>query len=107
MDMKVKKRAWVKNAVIVFLLILLVLTFFSNTIMNRSLPEVATKNVVEGPITARVRGTGVVAAAGSSEVKAESTRTIQSVMVRAGQTVNQGRCGGILRMIGQSGEIGR
>ena len=56
MDMKVKKRAWVKNAVIVFLLVLLVLTFFSNTIMNRSLPEVAAKNVAEGPITARVRG---------------------------------------------------
>ena len=38
-----KNREWVKNAAIVFLAVLLVLTFFSNTIMNRSLPEVATQ----------------------------------------------------------------
>ena len=31
-----KKREWVKNAAIVFLLILLLLTFFSNTIQNYS-----------------------------------------------------------------------
>ena len=40
-----KKREWVKNAAIVFLSIMLVLTFFSNTIMNYSLPEVATQYV--------------------------------------------------------------
>ncbi len=34
------KRGWVKNVAIIFLAVLLVLTFFSNTIMNRSLPEV-------------------------------------------------------------------
>ena len=28
------KRDWVKNAIIIFLAVLLVLTFFSNTIMN-------------------------------------------------------------------------
>ena len=37
---KVKKREWVKNAAIVFLSIMLVLTFFSNTFLLRSLPEV-------------------------------------------------------------------
>ena len=65
MEMKVKNRAWVKNAVIVFLVILLILTFFSNTIMNRSLPEVATQYVSGGSITARVRGTGTVTADGA------------------------------------------
>ena len=35
------RRDWVKNAIIIFLSVLLVLTFFSNTIMNYSLPEVA------------------------------------------------------------------
>ena len=30
------KRGWVKNVAIIFLAVLLVLTFFSNTIMNRS-----------------------------------------------------------------------
>ena len=42
MEQKVKKRTWVKDAAIVFLAIMLVLTFFSNTILNRTLPEAAT-----------------------------------------------------------------
>lgn len=33
-----KRREWIKNAAIVFLVIMLILTFFSNTIMNYSLP---------------------------------------------------------------------
>ena len=36
-----KRREWVKNAAIIFLSVMLVLTFFSNTFMNYSLPEVA------------------------------------------------------------------
>ncbi len=90
MEMKVKDRAWVKNAVIVFLVILLILTFFSNTIMNRSLAEVATQSVTSGSITARVRGSGTVSAAGAYEVKAEQTREIRAVRVKAGQEVSEG-----------------
>ena len=90
MEMQVKNRAWVKNAVIVFLIILLILTFFSNTIMNRSLAEVATQSVTSGSITARVRGSGTVTATGSYEVKATQTREIRSVLVKVGQEVNQG-----------------
>ncbi len=90
METKVKNRGWVKNAIIVFLVILLLLTFFSNTIMNRSLAEVATKSAGGASITARIRGTGTVTAAGSYEVKAAQTREIRSVMVRVGQEVRQG-----------------
>ena len=50
-----KRREWVKNAAIIFLTIMLLLTFFSNTIMNYSLPEVATQYVQTGTITAKVR----------------------------------------------------
>lgn len=57
-----KRRDWVKNAAIIFLTVMLVLTFFSNTIMNYSLPEVATQYVQRGSITAKVRGTGNVEA---------------------------------------------
>ena len=90
MDFKPKNRDWVKNAAIVFLAVLLVLTFFSNTIMNRSLPEVATQNVQSGSITAKVRGTGTVTAAGTQAVKATQTREIRAVMIKAGQEVNVG-----------------
>ena len=90
MENKPKSRDWVKNAAIVFLAVLLVLTFFSNTIMNRSLPEVATQDVQSGSITAKVRGTGTVTAVGNHVVKAEQTREIRAVMVKAGQTVEVG-----------------
>ncbi|MBQ9248929.1 MAG: hypothetical protein IJ179_01010 [Oscillospiraceae bacterium] len=90
MDFKPKNREWVKNAAIVFLAVLLVLTFFSNTWMNRSLPEVATQSVTDGAITAKVRGTGTVTANGTHQVKADQTREIRAVMVKAGQEVSAG-----------------
>ena len=90
MEFKPKNREWVKNAAIVFLAVLLVLTFFSNTIMNRSLPEVATAGVTDGSIVAKVRGTGTVKANGSHNVKTTQTREIRSVMVKVGQEVSTG-----------------
>ncbi|MBQ3467746.1 MAG: hypothetical protein IJH21_05470 [Oscillospiraceae bacterium] len=85
-----KNREWVKNAAIVFLAVLLVLTFFSNTIMNRSLPEVATQDVTDGAIVSKVRGSGTVTANGNNQVKMEKTRIIRAVMVKAGQEVKAG-----------------
>ena len=101
MENTVKKREWVKDAAIIFLAVLLVLTFFSNTIMNRSLPEVATAGVVSGSIVAKVRGTGTVTATGKHQVKAKETRTIRSVMVKAGQEVNTGD---VLFVLGEGDE---
>ena len=90
MEFKTANREWVKNAAIIFLAVLLVLTFFSNTIMNRSLVEVATARVTDGNIVAKVRGTGTVTASGKHQVKATKTRTVRSVMVKAGQEVQTG-----------------
>lgn len=87
MEEKVKNRAWVKDAAIIFLAVMLVLTFFSSTIMNRSLTEAATEEVRPGAITAKVRGKGIVEANGSNKVKANSTVTIAKVMVKAGDKV--------------------
>ena len=85
-----RNRDWVKNAAIIFLVVLLVLTFFSNTIMNRSLPEVATQEVESGSIVARVRGTGTVQANSNTQVKMDRTRVIRSVLVKVGQKVEAG-----------------
>lgn len=90
METKIKDRGWVKNVAIVFLSVMLVLTFFSNTIMNRSLPEVATQSVGSSTITAQVRGTGKVSATQNYEVKIDQTRTVKSVMVKVGQEVSAG-----------------
>lgn len=90
MQEQVRNRDWVKNAAIIFLVVLLVLTFFSNTIMNRSLPEVATQEVESGSIVARVRGTGTVQANSNTQVKMDRTRVIRSVLVKVGQKVEAG-----------------
>ena len=84
-----KRREWVKNAAIIFLTIMLILTFFSNTIMNYSLPEVATQYVQSGSITAKVRGTGNVEATDPYNVMVKDTRVISSVAVKQGDTVEK------------------
>ena len=90
MENKQKNREWVKTAAIIFLAVLLILTFFSNTILNRTLPEVSTAAVKDGTITAKVRASGTVSAIGNNEVKASGTRTIASVKVKTGQEINAG-----------------
>ena len=50
------RRAWVKNAAIVFLIVLLLLTFFSNTILNYSLPEVSVQYASYDSITEHFAG---------------------------------------------------
>ncbi|MCL2717930.1 MAG: HlyD family efflux transporter periplasmic adaptor subunit [Lachnospiraceae bacterium] len=86
---KTKRKDLIKNVAIVFLSVLLVLTFFSNTIMNYSLPEVATVFVQQGNITTRIRGTGTVEAADPYSVVAAESRTIRSVPVRVGDEVEK------------------
>ena len=80
----------IKNIAIVFLAVLLVLTFFSNTFMNYTLPQVSAVYVSQGTISEQIRGSGTVEAAESYEVKFDQTRTIKSVAVKTGQTINAG-----------------
>ena len=87
---KVKKRGWVKNAAIIFLSILLVLTFFSQTILNRSLPEVSTASVSSDTINARIRGSGTVTAGDTYEVVLSETRKVEAVYVKVGDAVAVG-----------------
>ncbi len=86
-----KRREWVKNAAIVFLIILLILTFFSNTIQNYSLPEVATQYVEPGSITAKIRGMGVVESGDPYNVKIKEVREVASVEVKVGDKVEAGQ----------------
>lgn len=80
----------IKNIAIVFLAVLLVLTFFSNTFMNYTLPQVSAVYVNQGTISEQIRGSGTVEAAESYEVKFDQTRTVKSVAVKSGQTINAG-----------------
>lgn len=88
-----KKREWVKNAAIVFLAVMLVLTFFSNTFMNVSLPEVSTQYVTSGSINEKIRGSGTVTANQNYEVTLDEKqlgRKVDSILVRVGQEVAAG-----------------
>ena len=79
----------IKNIAIIFLTIMLVLTFFSNSIMNFSLPEVATQTVQSGSITEKVRGTGNVTANDPYKVVVKESRVIESVNVKKGDEVEK------------------
>lgn len=87
---RTKKREWVKNAAIIFLSVMLVLTFFSNTFMNYSLPEVSTQYVTGGSINTKVRGSGTIMASEEYTVEAQQSRIIDTVCVKVGQTVAAG-----------------
>ena len=84
------KREIIKNIAIIFLSIMLVLTFFSNTIMNYSLPQVSTEMVSSGTIKTQVRGQGVIETVDPYNLTVKQTRTIKSVRVKEGDDVQIG-----------------
>ena len=86
----VKRREWVKNAAIIFLAFLLVLTLFSNTIRNYSLPEVAVQYTTSDSVSSGLRVSGTVNASNSYSVTVENTRTVAAVLVRNGDEVAAG-----------------
>lgn len=87
---KSPRKELIKNIAIIFLAVLLVLTFFSNTIMNYSLPQVTAVYASQGTLSEQIRGSGSIAAAEQYEVKTEQSRGIKSVAVSVGQTVSAG-----------------
>lgn len=83
------RKEWVKNVAIIFLSVMLVLTFFSNTIMNYSLPEVATAMIEPGSITAKIRGTGNLTSDDPYKITIQESRKIASVAVKQGDVVEK------------------
>ena len=87
---KATRKDRIKTAIIIFLVIMLVLTFFSNTIMNHSLSQVSVQYVTSGEITPKVRGTGQAEITNPYKVTISGTRTVRSVAVKVGDTVQKG-----------------
>ncbi|HPY84134.1 HlyD family efflux transporter periplasmic adaptor subunit [Ruminococcus sp. XPD3002] len=84
-----RKREIIKTILIIFLAALLVLTFFSNTIMNRSLAEISTERTASGKLTERIRGNGTVESNQAYEVKVDGNKTIDTIMIKTGQEVKK------------------
>jgi len=93
MRKEARSRGWVKNVAIVFLAVLAVLTFFSNTILNRSLPEVSGVNAYGGEISTAVRITGTVESSDAYylSLAGNTPRQIKSILVKAGDEVEAGQ----------------
>ena len=85
-----KRRIWIRNAIILILIALLLLTLFSNTILNRSLPEVAVQYPQYAAIASQIRATGTVEANQSYSVTIPQSRAVESIPVRVGQKVGKG-----------------
>lgn len=86
-ETKTNNRGWIKNAAIIFLAVMLLLTFFSNTILNWSLPEVSGKYAGYGQIKTSITGSGTVSANMNYNITLEEPRTIERVLVKVGDVV--------------------
>ena len=84
------RKEWIKNAIIIFLIVMLILTFCSDSIMNMYLPEVSTEAVTSGKIQESIRGTGAAELSKGYQVKLKESRTIKQINVKVGQAVKVG-----------------
>lgn len=85
-----KRKDIIKNVAIIFLVLLLLLTLFSKTIYNKSLPEVAVQYPMYGTITSKIRLNGAVNANSTYGVTISDSRFVDSVNVRVGDRVEKG-----------------
>ncbi len=91
MEQESKRKKMIKKVAVIFLVGLMILTFFSNTIMNYSLAEVATEPVTAGTVSSKVRGQGIVEASSDYEVTVSGSRVVKEVKVQAGDEVKEGQ----------------
>ena len=86
-----KRKDRIKNIAIIFLVIMLLLTFFSNTIMNYSLAEVGTAYASSGTLTTKIRGDASVEAKDPVQVMVEQEAKVLKVLVKNGDKVKKGK----------------
>lgn len=73
------KQKKVRRTIIIFLIFMFLLTFFSKTVMNIFLPEVKVAMVEEGNVSNSVRISGTIEAVDPYNIKMTEERTITSV----------------------------
>ncbi len=76
---KKKSRKWIVKALIIFLVVMGILTFFSNTIMNMTLTQVSTMQIYGSTLSNITKASGTVKAKVTHEIKAPGDVTIDSV----------------------------
>ena len=84
------RRAKVIKAMIAFVVILALLTFFSNTIMNLTIPKVAGQYASRGNLSYSYSKRGYVEIANQTEIKGLEGREVEEVLVDTYASVKKG-----------------
>ena len=79
-ETKKNSRRWVIRAMGTFLVVLALLTFFSNTIMNATIPLVVTATAQRGNLSYTRSATGQLESDNKIEVKGLDGRTVDQVL---------------------------
>lgn len=87
---KARRRKIIRNAAILFLAVMAVLTFFSGTIRNMSLQEVETAAVRNGTITTEIRDTVSIETVSTYQVVLPRSGEIETVQAALGDEVHSG-----------------
>jgi len=90
MKMAFPKRTWVLRVFAIFLVVMALLTFFSNTIMNMSLAQVTVYRPRSGSLSESIKGTGLIEAATQDKITLTDKRKIDRIFVYFGQEVREG-----------------
>ncbi len=83
-------RRAILRAAVTFLVVLVLLTFFSRTILTLSLPRVSVVQPTSGALMRQLRAGGTVASTERAELYVDSRRKVLEARVRAGDTVRAG-----------------
>ncbi|MFZ5966467.1 MAG: efflux RND transporter periplasmic adaptor subunit [Bacillota bacterium] len=90
-DANIKRQKLTGRATVIFLVIMFVLTFFSKTINNFTLPKVTYETPANGALIKEVMGTGSVEANITQELYVSSSMKVTEVAVEVGDGVKQGQ----------------
>ncbi len=90
-DANIRRKKLTGKATVIFLVIMFVLTFFSRTINNFTLPKVTYETPANGALIKEVTGTGSVEANITQELYVSSSMKVTGVAVEAGDGVKQGQ----------------
>lgn len=85
-----KKKSTVIKAIVIFLAALAILTFFSNTIMNLTIPKVVAQRAQWGNLSFTNSATGTVDIENKTEVKGIDGREVLEVFVSNYESVSEG-----------------
>lgn len=90
-DANIKRKKLTGSATVIFLVIMFVLTFFSRTINNFTLPKITYETPANGALIKEVTGTGSVEANITQELYVSSSMKVTGVAVEVGDGVKQGQ----------------